>query len=344
MRGAAENDAAHYGRAEAILTKAIRARPTDPVALIQRGRCYWREGKNELAVEDFASAIKLQPGLKLTIQALKSKIAADQSLKNWPAALADCNQLIKLNVNDPYAYNHRSFTYQKLGQLEQAKKDADQCIRIAPRTKEYLRATSIIKTDGGPQTTLKEALAFLDMHIKNHPNDGAAHYERASVNAQLYRQKETLADYDDAIRLEPDRFTANTDRAGFLASVGRYKEAILGYSDGLQLAPGNDHMMLDRAACYTKLSDWPNSIKDYSALIELHPDDEDPVHYRARVYTQIKDYARALTDYDRTIKLAPDQAALYSERSKVYEKLGKHDLAAKDEQKASALLAGPPKF
>jgi tetratricopeptide (TPR) repeat protein len=341
MLGAAENDAAHYTKGEGLLTKAILAQPNNPVALIQRGRCRWRQAKFGLSAADYTRAINLHPGRKLTIQALKFRATSDAALKKWRDCVADCNQLIKLNINDPFAYNRRGSAYEKLGQSELATRDAAASARIAPRSPAYRQATNLIKMDGGARSNLKRALDFLDRHLQNHPFDAEAYFERAGVNSQLGKSTETLADYDACVRLSPDRFSFNAERAKFLASMKRYKEAVSSFNDALLLAPGNDHLTLDRAGCYKDLGDYANSIKDYGALIELHPEDEDPLHYRARVYTLAKQYAKAINDYDRAIQLAPDQAGTYSERSKVYEKLGRHDLSVKDAQKASELLGAP---
>jgi tetratricopeptide (TPR) repeat protein len=341
MQGTAELDATHFQKGEELLSKAIETDPKSAVALVQRGRCYYRLEKFTHAISDFNRALALHPGLKLSIQALKYKTTSVECIKDWKQMLTDCNQLIKLNPYEPFAYSSRAKAYKNLGEEALSKKDLRTVQMLAPRNQAYWQATNMIKSESAGQSRFDAALRIMNQHLKGHPYDGEAYFQRAGINSQLGKMKETMADYDACIKYTPDRFLLNADRARFLTELKRYKEAIVGYTDALELAPGNDHLMLDRAACYMHLGDYANSIKDYTALSALHPDDEDPLHFRARVYVLTKQYTKALYDYDRVIYMAPDQAANYSERSKVYEKLGKHDLAVKDADKASALLNGP---
>jgi len=341
MQGTAELDAAHYKQGESFLNQAVSTDPKSVVALIQRGRCYNRLGKYALAASDFDKALSLHPGVKLAIQARKNKISALEGRKDWKQMIAAATDMIKLYPYEPMGYIARHNANEKLGEYALAKKDMQMIQLLAPRNPSFWQATNLIKSEGGGPGRFEAALGILNKHLQNHPYDGEAYFQRASINAHLGHTSQTMADYDACIKYAPDRFTLNADRARYLTQLKRYKEAISGYSDALQLSPGNDHLMLDRASCYMRLGDYQNSIKDYTALSALHPDDEDPVHYRARVYVLTKQYAKALTDYDRVIYMAPDQAANYTERSKVYEKLGRHELAVKDTEKAAALLNGP---
>ncbi|MBS1990584.1 MAG: tetratricopeptide repeat protein [Cyanobacteria bacterium SZAS LIN-3] len=341
MHGAAEYDAARYPQAETLLNQAVAQQPNNIVCRIERGRCLWRLGKFNQAISDFDTALKLHPNRNLTIQTLTFRVTANQSLKNWPAVISDCNKLLQLEEHDAFACAQRAMAYDRLGKRSLAQKDYDQCHRLVPRNKSYLAVQRLIDAEADVQDKFAAGIKYLDGHIRAHPYDADAYYTRAGLYSQLGKPKETMADYDASIKLSPVRFMVQYQRAKYLASQKLYKQAVEGFTDALEQAPGNDHVLLERAESYAKMGDYARSISDYSAMAALHPQEEDPLHFRARVYALDKQYERALSDYNTVIKLAPEQAANYKERADIYERLGRREMAVRDRKKAAELLAAP---
>jgi Flp pilus assembly protein TadD len=72
-------------------------------------------------------------------------------LENYPAAISDCTQAIRLNAKDETAYKYRGAVYEKLGQNAKAIADYRQMLALDP-TNEEARNRLIrlgVKPDGG---------------------------------------------------------------------------------------------------------------------------------------------------------------------------------------------------
>jgi tetratricopeptide (TPR) repeat protein len=65
------------------------------------------------------------------------------------AALADCNEALRLVPNDEKALDSRGFVKLKLGQLEAAIRDFDAALRIDPKLFETLYGRGIAKRRNG---------------------------------------------------------------------------------------------------------------------------------------------------------------------------------------------------
>ena len=60
-------------------------------------------------------------------------------------ALADCNESLRLDGNDPDALASRGFTYLKLGQLADAIVDYDAALKVAPKHASSLYGRGVVK-------------------------------------------------------------------------------------------------------------------------------------------------------------------------------------------------------
>jgi len=341
MLGAEEFAQTRYASAERHFNQALREKPDNVVALIERGRSLAAQKKYTAADADFARALKCPLRNGLAVKALSLKASNGLDEKKWSRVVADCDRLLKLNPHDSSAFEKRCKAYEELGRRADAERDRAAMIAISPHTISYKQVVNLLKAEGDVRPKFGQAIIYLEHHVVQYPYDADAYYNLAGFYSQMGRSKDALNAYAKSVKYNPTRFVSTYERAGYLASQKMYKEAVAAYTDSFELGPNNAHVLLDRAATFAKLKDYANSIKDYSVMVSLHPEEEDPLHFRARIYALDKQYAKALADYNKVIELAPDQAANYRERSKILELLGKHDLALKDSKKAAELMAAP---
>ena len=145
----------------AIYERAINANPKNPETFRNRALIYKRDGKFELAIDDFKTAIKL--GLKdvdvffqlgITYEAVRNFADAvkayDLALKLQPrhewalnnrcyskamledmSAIMDCNAALRLREDRAF-YDGRGFAHLKLGQFERAIDDYDKALSLYP--------------------------------------------------------------------------------------------------------------------------------------------------------------------------------------------------------------------
>ena len=78
--------------------------------------------KNDLALQDFTTAIKLQPQ---DLGLLKARAQCYIGLNRYKDALNDYNEALRKRPNDPVIRGLRADVYDKLGEKDLAKKDRE---------------------------------------------------------------------------------------------------------------------------------------------------------------------------------------------------------------------------
>ena len=100
---------------------SAKAPPASATEYHTRGRKLLQEGRYQEAIEPLTEALKLDPSLSL---AFNARGFAYFRLKQYPQALADFDQAIRLNRSYVNAYINRSVTRRAAG--DKAGADADQ--------------------------------------------------------------------------------------------------------------------------------------------------------------------------------------------------------------------------
>jgi tetratricopeptide (TPR) repeat protein len=135
------------------------------------------------------------------------------------------------------AYAQRGFIFTLKRNLEQAQKDLDQAIMIAPDYAE-------------------------------------AYINRANFWTVSKQPERAVADAERAIKLAPKAPLAYFVRAGGEGDLGQYDKAIADYSEVLRLNPNAGATVYGpRGHAYYRKRDYDRAIADYDELIKLNPDD-----------------------------------------------------------------------
>jgi lipoprotein NlpI len=108
-------------------THAIAADPSNPIAYYNRGRVHDYEGRFEPALADYNEVLKLQPEYS---GALQLRGALHLRLGHFEDALADFNRYLKLSPkNEPHHWQ-RGIAFYYLGRYEEGRRQFEQCHRI----------------------------------------------------------------------------------------------------------------------------------------------------------------------------------------------------------------------
>ena len=167
------------------------------------------------------------------------------------------------------AYAQRGFAFTLKRNLDQAKNDLDQAIKIAP---DYAQA----------------------------------YVNRANLWTVANQPERAVADAETALRLDPTPL-AFFVRAGAESKLGVYDRAIADYSEVLQLRPnGGATIYAPRGYAYYRKGDYDHAIADYDEQIKLSPNDGGIYLNRGDVWRAKNELPRAADDYGHAIELAPD--------------------------------------
>jgi len=136
-----------FDRAISEYTESIRLEPKDADAFNRRGIAHLWKGDYERAIADQTEAIRFNPQ---HAKAFNDRCwAATIVGRALQQALADCNESLRLDGNDPDALANRGFTYVKLGQLADAIVDYDAALKAAPKHAGSLYGRGVVKLRQG---------------------------------------------------------------------------------------------------------------------------------------------------------------------------------------------------
>ncbi len=155
------------------------------------------------------------------------------------------SEQIKANPRAVYGYLMRSFVrgvlqHDSAGSL----RDCEQAIRLEPKNPwAYLLRGSI----RGEQVDLKEALGDFDQAIALNEKIVDAYLCRAGCHLALGDADKAMADIERAIRRDPENPGVYALRGAVWAERGDHEKALRDYGDAIRLAPGSASVRLARA-------------------------------------------------------------------------------------------------
>lgn len=167
------------------------------------------------------------------------------------------------------AYYNRGNILQDRGELQAAKRDYDQAIRIAPRHSgnAHLNRGMIEQRLGKLQPALDDYSMAITLQADNY----LAWSNRGLVNMLLNNDSEALADLDAAIRLNPRYPIAWGHRGNLQRKLGRPMDAVADYRMAITLNPEDPLAYANLGNTLENLGDLDGALEAYSNALILAP-------------------------------------------------------------------------
>ena len=267
---------------------------------------------------------------------------------DFDQAIADFNEVIRLDPNNARAYSVRGACFVRKGDLARALVDLEASLRLDPKDASVHSNLSLYYNATGDYD---HALAEANEALRLRPQFLYAYQYRAAAHESKGELGAALADFRAALGFDPDKKQIGGREAAEgmariqqkIAAIGRVDwDACFGGVNGelkiaactrlitsARLTPGDlSRAYFQRAVSLTVImSDTDRAIDDLTEVIRLDPKNATAHAIRGAGFVRKGDYDRALSDLNEGRRLDPNNASVHNDFGVYYNAIGDHDRA-----------------
>ena len=308
--------------------KNLLAHPSQAIDYVMRGTAKAQLHDSEGAIEDYNTAIGIDPRLVL---AYNNRGNLRQQLGDLDGALLDFSLVLKIDSHSAIAYNNRAIVYTQIGQFSAAIDDYTKAIEIQP---DFVSVYNNLGNNYCQMGNYAAALVEYSKAIELQPEFAVAYSNRANVHRLESDFITALVDYDRAISLDPNLVSAYYNRGICHRQIGNHQAAIDNYTQTLALDSQYFYAYYHRGNARQYLGDRRGAIADFTQTIYFDPHHLHAHYNRAITRSEIGDIQGAIEDLERAIELNPTFTMAYYQRGRVLSMNHKHQYAIADYQRA----------
>lgn len=240
----------------------LAVHPRDVAALVLRGDCRADLGENTRALEDYNTAIGIQPEYQY---AYVTRCETRLELDNVAGALDDCNQALRLNAADPLAYEDRGDVQFRREAYPLALTDYDKAIELG-RNSAYVFAA------------------------------------RCDTERLVGKTDRAKLDCEKALTLDPRSRRGLWARGRLALVEARYTAGIADFNAYIAQNPtASDTAYYFRGLAYNRINSYRPALDDLRTYVQRQPKDPDGYKERAIASYGIGDKTGALADLNTAL-------------------------------------------
>lgn len=304
LEGAAEELDERFLRRPQPGPQAPSAPQTDEQAARQRlhlAQQHLQRGDYRAALAACNEALRLQPDLS---DAHYRRGQAHAGLGNVEAAAEDWGHLLEQTPDDLRAGIMYSSICRLRGDHDRALVEALRAVQSCPHDADAYFCLGLAYRDAGRHDSAAEALTRA---LELCPLMARAYYYRAVIHGRRRRYDRAIADYTEALRLHPSDARCYYNRGKARSSIGDHEGAIADYTEAIGLRPAYAEAYNNRGIAYWHLGQPEAAIEDYTRSIELkNPRLHLPYNNRGQARYELGDTAGAIADFRMALQIAPD--------------------------------------
>jgi tetratricopeptide (TPR) repeat protein len=285
-------------------------------------------------------------------------------LQRYDAALADYDEALRLNPDEPLIYIVRAGFFSDWTHYDEAIEDLDSARQLDPDVLQFFLWHLIRAIAQMGLNDYDAAMSNINRAIELEPNVGISYAARGGIYVNLNLFSEALEDLERAIELDPDNplaylnrgaaynyfqrydeamadiarafelvpylppsfsVVAYVNRGGILLGLGRYDEALEDLNRALEIDPSVAKGYAIRGALHTGIQQHDQALSDYNHALEIDPGLAQAHLGRGTVYIALQRFEDAQDELEQALALDPDMAMAYIELGRLYSQLGRHD-------------------
>ena len=290
-----------YAEALAVYQSLAGALPGDFAVHFNLGVTCLRRRQPEAAERALTTALELDA---FSAPAYYQRGNARDDLGDAAGALEDYATAIGLNPEYLQAYYNRGIVLNNLGRYREAVAAFNDVVALRPDISNAYLNRGVARDELGDTAG---ALADYDEALRHNSDNADARFNRARVFYRLGEYRDAVSDYTAAISLRPDDVEAINNRGLAYDALGEYEEAIADYDDALRQRPDFAEVLSNRGAAQESLGDIEAALEDYLAAQSATggADFAAAFYNAARLYADQGNIERCAEQLTEAIRLQP---------------------------------------
>jgi tetratricopeptide (TPR) repeat protein len=315
-------------------TSAIEIQPTSGIPHYLRARAYETIQQYDAAIQDFQAARDKGMNSALVLVELGRMYFEQGDLTN---ALASFDAAVANNPSSVPAYSGRSAVHRALGNTQQAIDDATRALQ-PPAT-----AAPSVTTTPSLEITVDNVINVFTVAISIDSGvDTAGIYcDRGAMYLDNMDYTAAITDFENARMKDAQSICAFTGLAIAYSYTGNREQVSEYISAALFLEPSDAVTYNTLGAAYMNINDYENAVVSFSQAIERDPSAAIYYSNRATAYLNLDQYQTAVDDYLKALELGDMQDNTFYNLGVAYVKLGNTSGAIENFTQAITINAKP---
>ena len=304
-------------------TQLIRSNPDSTRYYISRGKAYNEKREFTAAIADFNVVIKSD---QKNLTALKGRAFAYYQLNKLDSSIADLTTALLVAPNDAQLWNLRGLNYYWQEKYDNSIKEYSEALRLNPK---YANAWFNRGNSYYWKNDFEKAIGDLSESLLYDSTNPDAFYLRGMCYTYSGRFQLAINDFTKGYALKPE--TKMLDGRGHnYYNLEQYNLAIADFNEVLRREPADVFAWIYRGNTYTALEQYNQAITDYTQALLIDEKNLEAKYKRGLAYHLAGNQENALTDFTQVLSINPKYPDALSYRGDVYTKLLKFESALTD--------------
>jgi tetratricopeptide (TPR) repeat protein len=261
-------------------------------------------------------------------------VVTRQQLGCWEDSETLFRHSLAVTENNDVAHNNLGIALEKKGQIDEAIRQLQEAIRLAPH---YAHAHNNLGNALAKQGQSGEAIRHYQEAIRLYPDYAEAHYNLGLALDKQGQMDEAIRQLEEAIRLNTDYADAHNNLGTVLDKQGRIDEAIRHYEEAIRLKPAHADAHNNLGADLDEKGRIDEAIRHYQAAIRLDPAHADAHNNLGLALGKKGQTDEAIRQFQEAIRLKPDDAVAHNNLGTAFHRQGRTDEAIRQYQESLKL-------
>lgn len=320
-----------------LLRQACVVAPDSGSLRLHLARIEWELGMPAQAAASYEHAI----ASGCTSPDIRTDCAvALQALKNYPAALQQCDAALEQDPHHARAWHTRANLLHQQNRMDEALCCHERAIALAPHAKAWSAKAATLDAIG----KLDEALACHEQALERDPENAAAWTHRGATLGKMGRHEQALACHAHATELDPSLAFAWSNMGATLSRLSRSDEALAAHDRAISLQPSSAALWVQRGAALMGMQRHGEALASFNAAIRLDPASAHAWYHRGLALRIERRPHEALESLEEALLLDAAHAAAAILRSEVLQLLDRDAEALKLLEQSIATTPEDPRL